>query len=129
MNTQTIKPAIILIVDDDPTVLRLLTAKLSVFKWITVIATADPQAAIALAVEKLPDLIVCDIDMNKMDGCEIAQRLQSQPATKAIPFIFLSSLVAAADVERNKGTIGGRRMISKQSPLDKIIGAIIEAVP
>ena len=43
-----------------------------------------------LILERSPDVIVCDVDMPYMNGCEFAAALQTDPATRNIPVIFLT---------------------------------------
>ena len=51
----------------------------------------DGVEAVDWAKTLLPDLIVMDIDLPKLDGCEAARRLKNQPETKHIPIVVLSS--------------------------------------
>ena len=51
----------------------------------------DGAEGVAWAKTLLPDLIVMDIDLPKLDGCEATRRLKAQPETKHIPVIVLSS--------------------------------------
>jgi len=51
----------------------------------------DGMEGVEWAKSLLPDLIVMDIDLPKLDGCEATRRLKHQPETKHIPVIILSS--------------------------------------
>jgi CheY-like chemotaxis protein len=51
----------------------------------------DGAEAVEWAKTLLPDLIVMDIDLPKLDGCEAARRLKNQPETRHIPIVVLSS--------------------------------------
>jgi putative two-component system response regulator len=59
-----------------------------------------------LAQKWQPDLIVLDIMMPKMDGCEAAEILKRDPNTKDIPIIFLTSLLSKGEEEKNPGRTG-----------------------
>ena len=53
-----------------------------------------------LAIEKLPDLIICDVMMPELDGYGVLKALQQNPATAAIPFIFLTAKVEHQDLRQ-----------------------------
>ncbi len=114
----------ILLVDDDVTVLQALSTKLSLLPDVLVQTTADPTAVLKVAKVFQPRLILCDVDMEPIDGGTVMQELQEDKATARIPFVFLTSLVDPEQIARNNGVIGGRRMISKQSSLKDIIKRI-----
>jgi CheY-like chemotaxis protein len=80
---------LILIVDDDPDIVELLRCVLSDVGY--EVAIADSDAALSLAQERKPHLILLDILMPGMDGVEVIQRLQADPATAQIPIIALSA--------------------------------------
>ncbi|HET6498731.1 MAG TPA: response regulator [Coriobacteriia bacterium] len=81
----------ILAVDDEPDIVRLVTAALTA-RGYEVISAADGEEALDKAVLEKPDLIVLDIMMPKMDGREVARRLAAKPATAKIPIVFLSAI-------------------------------------
>lgn len=81
----------ILVVDDEPSILRLVVATLEPrgHECITADCGVD---ALVYAKSKRPDLILLDIMMPKMDGNEVRQRLAADAATKDIPIIHLSAV-------------------------------------
>lgn len=85
-------PADILIVDDTPENLRLLSAMLSKQGDYIVRKALNGQAAVMAARTVVPDLILLDIMMPEMDGYQVCQRLKSEPETAEVPIIFLSAL-------------------------------------
>ena len=82
---------IILIVEDSPVNLRLLSNLLT-REGYQVWATENAQAALDTLAQGLPDLIVLDIMMPDMDGYTLCRRLKNDARTKDIPVIFISSL-------------------------------------
>ncbi|MBE9110475.1 response regulator [Nodosilinea sp. LEGE 07298] len=86
----------ILIVDDTPDNLRLLSAMLGRHQ-LGVRKALTGQWAIAAAQVAPPDLILLDIKMPEMSGYEVCERLKADPATQAIPIIFISALDDAID--------------------------------
>jgi len=101
----------ILAVDDEPSIVRLVSAALSA-RGYEVVAAHDGQEALDKVALRKPDLIVCDIMMPKMDGREVARRLSANPATKDIPLIFLSAI---GDLHNQLDTLeeGGAEYLTK----------------
>lgn len=90
-NDTTRKRARVLIVDDDPKNLALLEIMLAPEGY--VIQTApNGETALAAVAEQPPDLILLDIMMPGMDGYHTASRIKTNPVTKHIPIIMVSSL-------------------------------------
>lgn len=81
----------ILIVDDEPSILRLVTATLEP-KGYELITAENGVDALVLARSRQPDLILLDIMMPQMDGNEVRKRLHADPETKNIPIIHLSAV-------------------------------------
>jgi DNA-binding response OmpR family regulator len=79
----------ILVIEDDEETRALLEGILG-FEGHTVVSSADPSRAVALAKAEAPDLILSDITMPVMDGYAVLKALQSDPATAAMPVVFLS---------------------------------------
>ncbi|MFM9076301.1 MAG: response regulator [Bacteroidota bacterium] len=82
-------PKRILVVDDKPNNLSLVTSLLKPFY--EVMLANNGERAIRTASEKLPDLILLDIMMPGMSGFEVCEVLKSQPLTALIPIIFLTA--------------------------------------
>ena len=89
----------ILVVDDQPASLSVLCAALEGADY-RVMATTNGAAGLKIAADKVPDLVLLDVQMPGLDGCEVCRRLKADPATRDIPVLFLtgqdesSSLVA-----------------------------------
>lgn len=80
----------ILIVDDEPEILRALTMRLEAAGY-EIITAGNGYDATKMASKESPDLIICDIAMPGMDGHEVARRIKESPATMDIPIIFLTA--------------------------------------
>lgn len=78
----------VLVVDDQPTNLQALYHALQGEH--TVLAATRGSAALQIAREKQPDLILLDVVMPEMDGHEVCQRLKAEVATRDIPIIFVT---------------------------------------
>jgi diguanylate cyclase (GGDEF)-like protein len=94
MESQT-TPATVLIVDDAPSNLAILTETLR-GEFDVRIATSG-QEALRLVNEAPPDLILLDILMPEMDGYEVCRLLKDVPSTSNIPVIFLTAKGDVAD--------------------------------
>ncbi|MFP5260217.1 MAG: diguanylate cyclase [Acidobacteriota bacterium] len=88
-------PATVLVVDDAPSNLAILTETLR-SEYDVRIASSGPQA-LRLVDENPPDLILLDIVMPKMDGFEVCRRLKARAVTCNIPVIFLTSKGEVSD--------------------------------
>lgn len=91
--------ATILIVDDEPANLSLLTLLLRPFYQVRA-ANSGENALRAATSEPRPDLILLDVMMPSMDGEEVLARLRNNPATHDIPVIFVTARADADDEER-----------------------------
>ncbi len=90
-------PPRILIADDTPANLHILQVRLAAHGYEIVTAT-DGEAALAAATEKLPDLILLDVMMPKMDGIEVCRRLKSDPSVPFVPIIMVTARTESEDI-------------------------------
>jgi DNA-binding response OmpR family regulator len=81
----------ILVVDDEPSILRLVTATLEPHGY-EIITADNGLDALVSAKSKKPDLVLLDIMMPNMDGNEVRKRLHADAATKDIPIVHLSAV-------------------------------------
>lgn len=80
----------LLIVDDEPNLLRAVAACLRGEGYEVDTARSGEEALVHVA-QRLPDLIVSDIRMPRMDGYALARQLRSNPRTHLIPIVFLTA--------------------------------------
>jgi sigma-B regulation protein RsbU (phosphoserine phosphatase) len=90
-------PPLILIVDDNPTNLDIIQARLRANKY-EVITAADGEAGLAMAREKQPDLMLLDIMMPKMDGIEVCRRIKEDSSLPFMPIIMVTAKADSKDV-------------------------------
>ena len=85
----TVLPKTLLVIDDDPTMLRLVNL---VFRqdFGQVLSSQDPREGLRLALTYKPDLILLDHDMPEMKGIEVLKQLKQMPPTQQIPVIMLT---------------------------------------
>ncbi|GMQ82510.1 MAG: hypothetical protein BMS9Abin05_1964 [Rhodothermia bacterium] len=111
----------ILIVEDEMTLRRLLEYRLG--KEYNIRTAENGIEALELLTDEVPDLIISDVMMPKMDGFALQAAVQERKDTKAIPFIFLT---AKADEEsRKKGQMTGvDDYITKPFDIDQLISRV-----
>ena len=90
-------PPLILAVDDNPAALEILAARLSAAGYQVIIAQ-DGEEGLALARKALPDLVLLDIMMPKLDGIEVCRRLKTAPDLPFIPIIMVTARTDAQDI-------------------------------
>ncbi|MHB1853918.1 MAG: response regulator transcription factor [Acidimicrobiales bacterium] len=94
----------ILVVDDDPVIQKLLEVNFSIEGYRVEVA-GDGLEALEKAKAVLPDLIVLDVMMPRMNGLEAAKALKADPKTASIPIIMLSA--KAQDIDQDAGREAG----------------------
>ncbi len=109
----------LLIVDDDPRYLELLKFTFD-GSGIEVVSISDPQEVLAKAISEKPDLIISDISMPELDGFSLALALRANPATSAIPLMFLTA--RGQHMDRYEGhLVGAVEYLTKPfSPVDLV---------
>lgn len=112
-------PYDILIVDDTPENLRLLSVLLSK-KGYHVRKSLNGKSALMAAKAATPDLILLDIMMPEMDGYEVCHYLKAMPETASIPIIFLSALNEAFD-KIKAFQVGGVDYITKPFHFEEVL--------
>ena len=87
----------VLVVDDDPQVLKLLRVNFELEGYDVMTAT-NGEEALELVGRDTPDAVVCDVMMPGIDGLEVVRRLRAQPDTVALPLVVVSAKAQQADV-------------------------------
>ncbi|MBC6477043.1 MAG: response regulator [Hormoscilla sp. GM7CHS1pb] len=93
---ETAKQDTILIVDDNPTNIKILFSFLKEFGF-KVLVAKDGESALSKLEEVLPDIILLDVQMPGIDGFETCRRLKDSERTKDIPVIFMTALSDTQD--------------------------------
>lgn len=91
----------ILVCDDDPVILRLLQVNLELEGY-EVLTAQNGEEAVQVATSELPDLVLLDIMMPRMDGYQAVKLIKAQDETKHIPVVFVSAKAQQADVDLGK---------------------------
>jgi len=119
-NPTSVAEARLLVVDDEPTIVELLSASLR-FAGFEVTTATSGREAVRLAERDRPDLIVLDVMLPDMDGFSVVRRLRS--GSRPLPVVFLT----ARDGQEDKITgltIGGDDYVTKPFSLEEVIARI-----
>jgi putative two-component system response regulator len=119
------KPCV-LVIDDDEAVARAIAARLG--RDFRVVGTSDPEQAAPLAHAQKPGVILCDINMPRMQGDEVAFALSQDPATAQIPFIYLTALVSPEEAAELDAVFGDYPAVSKSASTEELRGVITWAL-
>jgi adenylate cyclase len=90
-------PPLILVVDDVPDNVEILQLRLE-SQGYDIIAAGDGEAALVVVREQLPDLVLLDIQMPKLDGIETVKQLKADSRLPFIPVIMVTARADAKDV-------------------------------
>ena len=120
INGRTQPAARLLVVEDEPNILELLSASLRYAGFDVLTATGGSEAVQA-AQRHRPDLIVLDVMLPDMDGFDVVRRLRGGGAR--IPVLFLTARDAMEDKVRGL-TLGGDDYVTKPFSLEEVIARI-----
>jgi class 3 adenylate cyclase len=90
-------PARILVVDDNAMNVEILQARLTAQGY-EVVTAADGEQALGAVSEQLPDLILLDVNMPKLDGFEVCRRLRADETLPFVPIILVTARADTSDV-------------------------------
>jgi len=90
-------PPRILIVDDNPTNVKVLQTRLAAEGY-EIITAADGEEGLATAKAQVPDLILLDVMMPKLDGFEVCRRLRADSEFPFVPIIMVTAMADSKDV-------------------------------
>lgn len=92
----SVKRELILVADDDEDIVRFVEVNLRLEGFEVATAT-DGEQALQAAYDLMPDLMLLDVMMPRLDGFEVCQRLRSDPRTKNMSVIMLTAKSLSAD--------------------------------
>ena len=92
----------ILLVEDDTDMVNLATRWLERAGHEVQHATDGPAGLKLLAADPLPDLVLLDVMLPKVDGFEVLRRMRAGPRTRALPVIMVTSFSRDKDASRGR---------------------------
>ena len=109
----------ILVVDDDPVILKFVSANLKA-RGFDVITAEDGESALQIMEERLPDLVILDIMMPGMDGFEVCNRIREWSSA---PIIMLTAKSEVND-KVNSLNIGADDYITKPFGIEELLARV-----
>lgn len=116
------RPPRVLVVDDDLVIRQLIGINLEL-EGFEVHLAADGEEGLRQAVEVLPDVVVLDVMMPRLDGLEVARRLRADPRTAAVRLVLVSARAQAADLQRGED-MGADAYVTKPFEPDDLVGVV-----
>jgi CheY-like chemotaxis protein len=115
----------LLIVEDDPDILKLLDAALT-FKGYRVMTAQHGGEALEIIQRQHPALIIADIMMPKLDGFGLVHRVRINPETREIPVVFITATYVAREDIEFALNIGATQFIQKPIDLEGFLETIAD---
>lgn len=112
----------ILIIEDDEQTRENLQTILTMEGY-RATAAANGRAGLEVLRQESPDLILCDVMMPELDGLGVLRAIRANPATAAIPFIFLTARGERKD-QRIGMELGADDYLTKPASVDEVLGAV-----
>jgi DNA-binding response OmpR family regulator len=121
----------VLVADDDPDILLLMTVTLERDGY-DVVGAKDGLSALDAALERVPHLVLLDLMMPGLDGYEVTRRLRGEPITKDVPIVIVTA--AAEESQAAKALDAGadaymKKPFSPRELLAKTASLILERRP
>src|SRR5688572_20654271 len=112
-----------ILVIDDEAMFREATACALKRKGFEILEAADGLEGADAARRLLPDLIICDVNMDRMDGYGLLETLRQEPATAAIPFILMTGMSDSESMRRGMN-LGADDYLAKPFTAPQLFSAV-----
>lgn len=110
----------ILLVEDDPMVVKMYQRKLTMDGFGVTLAFNGEEGLAALSKE-IPDIVLLDVMMPKMNGFEMLKKVKADPIFKSIPVVLLTNLGdRAEDVQSGKDLGADDYWVKANMPLNEL---------
>ena len=87
----------ILLVDDDPAIRKILSQSFEMEGFV-IYQASDGEEALEVIDSSLPDLVILDVMMPKMNGFEVLKSVRGSPKTEDLPVVMLTARSSQEDV-------------------------------
>jgi CheY-like chemotaxis protein len=118
----TDRKARVLVVDDDHVIRQLIGINLEL-EGFEVFMASDGEEALRQVTAVLPDVVVLDVMMPRLDGLEVARRLRQDPDTQDLRLVLVSARAQAADLQRGED-MGVDAYITKPFEPDELVEVV-----
>ena len=122
------KEPIVLIADDDETLLTALGIRLEQLGMVVMKAT-NGQLAIDLASQTKPELLILDINMPLGDGFSIVKKMDDVPGLMDIPVIYITGADGGHELDMTSERLGAMAILRKPLEIDQLINHISLMLP
>jgi len=112
----------ILLVDDNPTNIKVLTQTLHEERF-NIFEAPNGKVALDIVHNTYPDLILMDVMMPEMDGFEACRRLKADYTTNDIPIVFITAKTAVEEIEEGF-SLGCEEYITKPFQVDEVCNRV-----
>ena len=119
------EPGYLLIVEDDPDIVKLLHTTLK-FKGYRVVTARNGKEGLEAVHKERPAIVIADIMMPKLDGFGLVHRLRLNPGTRDIPVIFITATYVTPEDKEFALNIGATRFLQKPVDLEEFEKTISE---
>jgi DNA-binding response OmpR family regulator len=117
----------VLIIEDEPSLLKFLSQNLALRGW-DVVAVADGQEGLRQARETRPDLILLDLMLPVVSGWEVLETLRQEGVLRSVPVIVVTA-AARAEEERRARWLGATDYLLKPFGVPELLRRISAIVP
>jgi DNA-binding response OmpR family regulator len=112
-----------ILVIEDEAILRDEVVDWLTFEGYDALGAEDGVVGVDYAIRMVPDLIICDITMPRLDGYGVLSEVHSNPATASVPFVFVTARASHEDVRRGM-SLGADDYITKPFTLAELLQAV-----
>lgn len=112
----------ILMIEDERNILEEVLEWFE-FEHYQATGAANGREGVEIALQILPDLILCDVTMPEMNGYQVLTELRRHPQTAAIPFIFLTARADESFVQQGM-SLGANAYVTKPFTMDELFSTI-----
>ena len=117
----------LLIVEDDPDILKLLDTSLKL-RGYRVVTAQNGRDGLEVIQRERPAIVITDIMMPKLDGFGLVHRLRINPETRDIPVVFITATYVTLEDREFALNIGATRFIQKPVEMEKFLKTIAEVI-
>jgi two-component system sensor histidine kinase/response regulator len=112
----------VLVIDDEPAIREVIAITLKKFGY-QVSGAANGAEGLELARKLIPDLILCDVRMEVVDGYEVLAAIRNNPSTASIPFILVTAQAGATGMRQGM-ELGADDYLLKPFSQNELISAV-----
>lgn len=117
----------ILVVEDEPDIMRIITHALTTAGYVVVPAYGGEDAIRKVKAQR-PDLVLTDLAMPKVSGVEVIQAIKSDPETQHIPILAVTAHVWDG-IAQSAGQVGVNGFISKPFNMKQLVLEVQKHLP